>query len=154
MQRHTCDMHRHGGSAASTRPPAHEDVWGSDDEHNPVHATPDGLNNLTSSSVLTSTTPTSHARRASPVVKGPETGSAPSTSGRTTTYHQKRQLLRPDGRIHSLHAICLSVLGRYVDQLVQQLGEHVKWLPPDVKASLLAVAKYACIKLTESCRVV
>jgi hypothetical protein len=37
--------------------------------------------------------------------------------------------------------MCMTVLGQHVSAVVEQLGEQVQWLPSDVRATLLAVAR-------------
>lgn len=54
---------------------------------------------------------------------------------------QQQVLLLP-----SLQVLCLGVLGRHVTQLVEQLDGQLGWLPADVKAALLAVARWAAVK--------
>jgi phosphoglycerate-specific signal transduction histidine kinase len=51
---------------------------------------------------------------------------------------QQQQQLLP-----SLQQLCVGVLGRHVTELVQHLEGQLGWLPADVKAALLAVARYA-----------
>eukprot|EP00879_Flechtneria_rotunda_P013142 GHRR01013727.1.p1 GENE.GHRR01013727.1~~GHRR01013727.1.p1 ORF type:complete len:222 (+),score=79.32 GHRR01013727.1:390-1055(+) len=58
----------------------------------------------------------------------------PHAAVQATANGQKQQL-------QSLQRICLGILGRHVTELVHQLGEQLRWLPPDVKAALLAVAR-------------
>jgi hypothetical protein len=44
-------------------------------------------------------------------------------------------------QVPSLHKLCMTVLGQHVTMLVDQLGDQVQWLPADVRAALLAVAR-------------
>jgi hypothetical protein len=46
-------------------------------------------------------------------------------------------------QLPSLQQLCVGVLGRHVTELVQQLDGQLAWLPADVKAALLAVARCA-----------
>jgi hypothetical protein len=46
-------------------------------------------------------------------------------------------------QLPSLQQLCVGVLGRHVTELVQQLDGQLGWLPADVKAALLAVARWA-----------
>lgn len=46
-------------------------------------------------------------------------------------------------QVPSLHKLCMTVLGQHVTALVEQLGDQVQWLPAELRAVLLAVARYA-----------
>jgi hypothetical protein len=47
-------------------------------------------------------------------------------------------------QVPSLHKLCLTLLAQHVTAVVEQLAEQVQWLPTDVRAALLAVARYDC----------
>jgi hypothetical protein len=53
----------------------------------------------------------------------------------------QQQQQQQQQQLPSLQQLCVGVLGRHVTELVQQLEEHLGWLPADVKAGLLAVAR-------------
>lgn len=45
-------------------------------------------------------------------------------------------------QVPSLHQLCCTVLAQHVTAVVEQLQEQVQWLPTDVRAALLAVARW------------
>lgn len=58
--------------------------------------------------------------------------------------------------IPSLQKLCLGVLGRHITQLVEQLDGQLGFLPADVKAALLAVARWVLTAVCNpaSCKVI
>lgn len=40
-----------------------------------------------------------------------------------------------------LYALCLGVIGQYLLEYVEVLGDSLAWLPPEAKATLLAIAR-------------
>jgi hypothetical protein len=45
----------------------------------------------------------------------------------------------------------MALLGLHVTVLVQELQDELRWLPADVKAALLAVARCGCAALCVGC---
>ncbi|WIA11231.1 hypothetical protein OEZ85_011358 [Tetradesmus obliquus] len=54
---------------------------------------------------------------------------------------RQQELQQQQRQLPSLQQLCMGVLGRHVTELVQQLQGQLSWLPADVKAALLAVAR-------------
>lgn len=54
----------------------------------------------------------------------------------------QQQQPRPRHQVPTLTRMCMTVLALHVTALVEQLGEQVQWLPADMRAVLLAVARW------------
>jgi hypothetical protein len=60
------------------------------------------------------------------------------------THHQQQQQQQQQQPVPQLQALCLAVLGGHIRQLAEQLGGQpgsLYWLPAEMKAALLAVAR-------------
>ena len=54
-------------------------------------------------------------------------------------------------QVPSLHQLCCTVLAQHVTAVVEQLQEQVQWLPTDVRAALLAVARWGKVSAVPAC---
>lgn len=127
-------------------PQAEEDAWGPDDasqeaeDANSVdqHTRAVSQAQQTALAALLAAAnrqprPPEPQQRTKPLYKQQQAVTQPQT-------HPKQQQHRMY-QVPSLHKLCMTVLGQHVTALVEQLGDQVQWLPADVRAVLLAVAR-------------
>jgi hypothetical protein len=124
-----------------------EDAWGPDEEHSDAHEAdaveqPIRVVSQAQQASLAALLAAAHrqpqqrepVQRTKPLQQWRQQQAAP----QKPPHHQQQFTMH---QVPSLHKLCMTVLGQHVTVLVEQLGDQVQWLPAEVRAALLAVAR-------------
>lgn len=137
------------GAAEAAAVPAVEDAWGPEDEAqaaDDAHLA-DQPTRAVSQAQQSALAALLAAANRQPRAPEPQQRTKPLYKQQQAAPQAKaKQQLQQEFRMYqvpSLHKLCMTVLGQHVTALVEQLGDQVQWLPADVRAVLLAVARYA-----------
>lgn len=142
------DIDDAAAAAPQAQPPPVEDAWGPEDEAEPADdvAAVDQPARTVSQAQQTALAALLSAAHRQPLQPEPLQNRPKHLRPEVPTPLQKQPQQQQEQvrmyQVPSLHKLCLTVLAQHVTAVVEQLAEQVQWLPTDVRAALLAVARY------------